>query len=518
MVNNMIYAGEAFIVGFHGTTADVKITEMIRDYHVGGIILFSRNISNPQQLADLTDQLQQIAKEAGYQEPLLICLDQENGVIRRINQGATLLPGAMSLAATNNPINATKCYCASADELKQMGVNWDLAPDSDINNNPNNPVIGVRSFGDQPAVVSEYVQAAAQGLQGAGVASCLKHFPGHGNTTTDSHQNLPIIQQSLAALHQNELLPFTAGIKANAAAIMVAHILFPALDAKLPASLSAKVMVKLLRHGLNYSGLIVTDDLEMLAIAEHYGTAPACLLALQNGADMVMVSHVYEQQKEAISLVDHALKTNQLANEKLSKSIERNRQVRRQFGHWQNHFNQNRFEQATAQHQQLAQDIYRQSVTILKSTELIDPSKKVSVLSFRQFQHTKAVDFASFDDPLVTVVKAQYPHCQAVEISLDQDFNQVDLSVFNQDSYIIVGTTNIQSAQNLQARILQKLAKITAHISVIAQRNPYDFRWLPNQIANEIATYENTPAVLKLAVEHLQYGTKFSGQLPVQLQ
>src|SRR5699024_2045173 len=107
------------------------------------------------------------------------------------------------------------------------------------------PVIGVRSFGDQPAIVSEYVQAAVQGLQGAGVASCLKHFPGHGNTTTDSHQNLPIIQQSLAALHQNELLPFTAGIKANAAAIMVAHILFPALDAKLPASLSAKVMVKL---------------------------------------------------------------------------------------------------------------------------------------------------------------------------------------------------------------------------------------------------------------------------------
>ncbi|MFD1411682.1 beta-N-acetylhexosaminidase [Lapidilactobacillus gannanensis] len=518
MVKKIVEAGEAFIVGFHGTIADDHITEMIRNYHVGGVILFSRNISNPQQLANLTNQLQKIARDAGYQDPLLICLDQENGVIRRINQGTALLPGAMAIAATGKPTNATLCYRASANELKQMGINWNLAPDSDVNNNISNPVIGVRSFGDQPEVVAEYVKASVIGLQSEGVASCLKHFPGHGNTTTDSHHNLPIIQQTLAELRKIELLPFIAGIEANTSAIMVAHILFPYLDDKLPASLSAMVMTNLLRQDLKYPGLIVTDDLEMLAIAEHYGTAEACLLALQNGADMVMVSHVYEQQKRAINLVNQALATKQLASEKLSVAIDRNQKLRREVGEWQNHFVEDKFKQVVHQHQKLAENIYRQSLTVLKNTEVINDTEKVTVISFHQIQQTKAIDFTDKIDPLVKAVKASYQNCQVLEIPLDHNLNQIDLSSLNQTSYVIVGTTNINSQQDLQIQVLQKLTTITTHISVIVQRNPYDIQWLPQQIKNEIVTYESTSTTLKMAIEQLAQGNKFFGQLPIHLR
>lgn len=168
--------GQLMVVGFKGITASDDIKELIREHHVGGIILFGRNIGSPQEILSLTQELQQVAKDAGHEQPLLICIDQENGVVRRLGEGTTIFPGAMLLGATGEPENAYQVGVATGKELKALGINWNLAPVMDVNNNPENPVIGVRSFGEAADMVSEFGRMAMKGMQEAGIITTLKHF------------------------------------------------------------------------------------------------------------------------------------------------------------------------------------------------------------------------------------------------------------------------------------------------------------------------------------------------------
>ena len=215
------------VFGFHGKTASPEIKQLIRDHHVGGIILFSRNMGTAAEVLNLTRELQQEAKNAGHKQPLLICIDQENGIVRRLDQGTTVLPGAMLLGATDQPENAYTVGVATGKELKHLGINWNLAPVLDVNNNPNNPVIGVRSFGENAAKVSLFGQEAMRGMQDAGVITTLKHFPGHGDTSVDSHLDLPVISHSMDRLEEIELKPFVDCIERGADTIMSAHVYFP---------------------------------------------------------------------------------------------------------------------------------------------------------------------------------------------------------------------------------------------------------------------------------------------------
>ncbi|WP_066195628.1 glycoside hydrolase family 3 N-terminal domain-containing protein [Gracilibacillus timonensis] len=178
MSNRQKEIGRLMIVGFHGTEVSEDIKYLIHHYRVAGIILFSRNIQHTQQLRDLTSTLQEEARIAGYQRPLLICLDQENGIVRRLGEGATIFPGAMAIAATEQPEAACRVYYATGEELRALRINWNLAPVLDINNNPQNPVIGVRSFGESAEQVALFGEQAMKGLQQAGVITTLKHFPG----------------------------------------------------------------------------------------------------------------------------------------------------------------------------------------------------------------------------------------------------------------------------------------------------------------------------------------------------
>src|SRR6266851_737914 len=317
--------GQLLMVGFWGSTPSQEIIDLIQRYHVGNILLFSRNVHDTRQVLELTQSLQSIAKEAGQRYPLLIAIDQENGIVQRLGEAATIFPGNMALGAIGSEEIAYEVAQATGRELKALGINMNLAPVVDVNNNPANPVIGVRSFGEDPQQVARLGAAMVKGYRAAGVLSCLKHVPGHGDTEVDSHLALPTIPYALERLEALELVPFRSGIEAGAESVMIAHVSFPALTRQdmLPATLSSSIVQGLLRERLGFDGLILSDCLEMKAISETFGTERATVMALQAGIDLVLVSHHYTQQRESIEALLAAVLAGELSSQAVQQAAER---------------------------------------------------------------------------------------------------------------------------------------------------------------------------------------------------
>jgi beta-N-acetylhexosaminidase len=282
--------GQVFMLGFEGTTLTTTNRALIQGLHLGGVTLFARNIVNGAQLARLNADLQTIADPL----PLFISVDQEGGLVIRVTEGATILPGNMALGATGDPDLARRVAEASASELLAMGINMNLAPVVDVNTNPLNPVIGVRSFGSEVGLVSEFGVQTIQGLQSNRVSAVGKHFPGHGDTDVDSHRDLPVVAHSMDRLQSVELLPFKAAMQAGVDGIMTAHVYLPSIEpqADLPATLSKSVLSGLLRTQLGYQGLILTDALDMDAIKKERSAAEAAVVAFEAGADMLLIAGI----------------------------------------------------------------------------------------------------------------------------------------------------------------------------------------------------------------------------------
>ncbi|GGW91722.1 glycoside hydrolase family 3 protein [Streptomyces noursei] len=265
--------------------------ELIAAYHVGGIIYFgwAHNTRDPYQVAELSNGIQEAAADLRVPVPVLISTDQEHGIVARIGAPATLLPGAMALGAGGSVEDARTAGRISGQELLAMGVRQDYAPDADVNVNPANPVIGVRSFGADPQAVARMVTAQVHGYQGAGVAACAKHFPGHGDTDTDSHVGLPYIHHSAQEWERLDAPPFKAAIAAGIDSVMTAHIVVPALDPSGdPATLSRPIVTGILRERLGYDGVVVTDSLGMEGVRVKYGDHRVPVLALKAGVDQLL--------------------------------------------------------------------------------------------------------------------------------------------------------------------------------------------------------------------------------------
>ncbi|MGP4000953.1 glycoside hydrolase family 3 protein [Streptomyces sp. 8N706] len=265
--------------------------ELIAKYHVGGIIYFTwaHNTRNPHQIADLSNGIQKAGLALPTPVPLLISTDQEHGIIARVGTPATLLPGAMALGAHASRTDARTAARIAGAELAALGIRQNYAPVADVNVNPANPVIGVRSFGADPEAVARLVAAQVQGYQSSGVAATAKHFPGHGDTTTDSHFGLPLITHSAKEWERLDAPPFKAAIAAGIDSVMTAHLLFPALDpADDPATLSRPILTGILREKLGYDGVVVTDSLGMAGVRQKYGDDRVPVLALKAGVDQLL--------------------------------------------------------------------------------------------------------------------------------------------------------------------------------------------------------------------------------------
>ena len=297
--------GQLFMIGIPGATVDGASEALLKRWQIGNIVLFARNLRDGVQAARLTDDLQRlITAETGIRA--YISADQEGGIVLRLVDGATPFPGNMAVGATGKPEFAEQIAYAIGRELLALGINMNLAPVLDVNNNPKNPVIGVRSFGTDPARVARFGRAAVRGYKRAGIACVAKHFPGHGDTEADSHTSLPTIPRDLGELEKCELLPFRAAIEEGLDAVMTAHIAFPKLDG-VPATLSKTILTGILRRQLGFSGLILTDSMRMAGVADSYSPAEAAVMALKAGCDILLYSGMGEVEEAAVRAVHEAV-------------------------------------------------------------------------------------------------------------------------------------------------------------------------------------------------------------------
>ncbi|TXS53426.1 glycoside hydrolase family 3 protein [Streptomyces sp. uw30] len=312
--------------GFTGTTAPDWLLRRLGE-GLASVGLFGRNIASPEQLAALTAQLR------AERDDVLVAIDEEGGDVTRLEvRTGSSFPGNHALGAVDDVELTREVAFEMGRRLAACGVNLNWAPSADVNSNPSNPVIGVRSFGADTALVARHTAAYVTGLQSAGVAACTKHFPGHGDTAVDSHHALPRIDADASVLAERELSPFRAAIAAGTRAVMSAHILVPALDPDRPATLSRPVLTDLLRGELGYTGLIVTDGMEMQAIAATYGIERGSVLAIAAGADAICVGGGLADDETVRRLRDAlvaAVRSGELAEARLAEAAERVRELAR---------------------------------------------------------------------------------------------------------------------------------------------------------------------------------------------
>jgi beta-N-acetylhexosaminidase len=300
-------AGQVLVAGFTGpadlSTAPEDLLRPCAQGELGGVILFKRNLGTMHQIATLVAR---IAEAAPQDSPLLVAVDQEGGRVARLGEPVLKLPPMRALAALGDPALTQRAAALLGAQLKALGFTMDFAPVLDVDTNPANPVIGDRSFGATAGRVIEQAFAFARGLHQGGVLSCGKHFPGHGDTDLDSHLALPRLAHDRARLDEVELAPFKAA-REIIPALMTAHVVFENLAAGVPATLSRRVIEELLRGELGYDGLIVSDDLEMKAIADHYGVEQAACLAIEAGCDTLLVcSRLDWVERARVALADRA--------------------------------------------------------------------------------------------------------------------------------------------------------------------------------------------------------------------
>jgi beta-N-acetylhexosaminidase len=277
-------AGSLIICGFEAPTADAEVRELLREVTPLGLILFARNIESPAAVRELNAELKSLVAP----RPLLLTVDQEGGRVARIKEPLTNWPPLRCLGERGDAQLAQAFGRALATELRALHFDVDFAPVLDVDTNLNNPIIGDRALSADPKGVAKLGAAFIQGLQGAGVAACGKHFPGHGDTDVDSHLALPSVQHSLQRLRQVEWPPFAAAIAAHLSAIMTAHVMVPELDSRHPATLSQTLLQTHLRQELGFKGVVVSDDIEMRALADGYSPEQMALLGLQAGIDVFL--------------------------------------------------------------------------------------------------------------------------------------------------------------------------------------------------------------------------------------
>ncbi|MFO0775047.1 MAG: beta-N-acetylhexosaminidase [Nitrospiraceae bacterium] len=318
--------GQLFMLGFLGTTLTKEWARVMSEYQPGGVILFSRNCESRDQMIHLTNDLQKRVRI-----PLLVAIDQEGGRVSRLPKGFTIFPPAEVVGQSRSTTVAYAAAAAVAKELRAVGVNMNMAPVLDVNSNPTNPVIGDRSFGPTATDVCEYGLATMAGLQDHRVLACGKHFPGHGDTTKDSHKELPEVAAPIERLRDMEIRPFRHAVENGLASIMTAHVMYPALDPALPATLSPTILRGLLRDELGFDGLIFTDDLEMHAIIDHYGIEEAVVKAFLAGVDVLLICKDQAREVAAMEAMLSAVEDGTISVSRLEASLRRIARVKERF-------------------------------------------------------------------------------------------------------------------------------------------------------------------------------------------
>jgi len=327
--------GQLLIGSLPGTTIPQELRSLAREFQLGGITLFKRNIEGPEQVHELSREVQDL----GRTQPLWVAVDQEGGSVARLRAPFTEWPPMATLGRSGDPALASRFATALATELRAVGVTLDYAPVLDVHTNPKNPVIGDRALASDPAVVARLGAVIIDALQAHGVAACGKHFPGHGDTSVDSHLDLPIVEHPPDRIRRIECVPFVEAIRHQVAFIMTAHVLVPSMDENRPATLSHAIVHGLLRTELGFEGVILSDDLEMKALARDVGIGEAAVLAIAAGCDGVLVCRALSDERhrdvavqaEVLEALVHALEDGRLSYARVEDALARLRRAKERF-------------------------------------------------------------------------------------------------------------------------------------------------------------------------------------------
>lgn len=321
--------GKLFIIGFEGSTLSNSLKALLEELNPSGVILFSRNIENPSQIARLNHDLQKFGRSSGG---FFIGVDQEGGRVRRLREPFTYFPPALEMVSGPHPEVALRDFArTTAREISLVGFNLDFTPVLDVLGQPDelhSSVIGDRSYGFDPEIVSSYGGILIQELRANGIIPCGKHFPGHGGTLVDSHVKLPVDSRERELIEHKDLVPFRKAVALDVEMLMTAHVLYPSLDPHLPATLSPAIIKGLLRESMSYEGIVITDDLDMGAVADRYSTEDCSLKAFSAGVDLLLVCKHPERALSARDRILRAIQDGEISPQRVEESLERIRRLK----------------------------------------------------------------------------------------------------------------------------------------------------------------------------------------------
>ncbi len=486
--------GQLLMVHFHGEEANQEAKLLIQELHVGGIIYYnwSNTLSSASQIRNLSMGLQKLAKT-----PLLIAVDQEGGLVNRLKEGFTLFPGNLALAKTGKPELAEKYAFAIGQELLSVGINMNLAPVVDVNNNPYNPVIGIRSFGDAADHVTLFAKQALQGYHRAGIITCLKHFPGHGDVVVDSHQDLPIVKKTKEELTKLELFPFYQ-LADQADSIMTAHLLFPSLDSQNCATLSQKILTDLLREEMGFQGVVISDSLVMQGLLNNCSSIEeAAISSINAGCDLLILGgkqlnadSSLELTTENIQKIHQALlqavQTGVISQQRLEQALQRILTLKNKYV-----FSSSKVEYNESEHQALAEQIASSALCVLKNKSL--SLKKEAILFFPQILK-REIEQTSFpqisnDSFFFTLNPSQDEYRQAQKI------------IKTASSFICFCYDAWKYPE--QIRLIQSILDTKKPVILIHLKDPIDAQLFPNADLM-ITTFSPTLVSIKAAYEKIK--------------
>ncbi len=509
--------GQVVMCGFHGTQVSSEMEELIRKYHLGNVILFKRNVKDPQQLKALTSSLQGLSRI-----PLSIAIDQEGGVVTRLEEPFTIFPGNMATAATYDENNAYLTGLIMAEEMRAVGINWNLAPVADVNDLPENPGIGVRSYSDDAEIVARFANQFVNGLHDGKVAACAKHFPGKGHSAKDAHLEMPTVKRNLNELKKIDLFPFKSLIKTGVDAVMPSHVYYPDLceEKDLPATLSKEVMTTLLRKDMKFKGICITDDLEMGGITNSLSGSEAAWRALKAGADIVMMCHTFDEQARTFEKIKEKVLSGDLPIERLDEAVLRVLHFKETLDLFEGELIVEN-DIGSSEHKRIAEDITKNSITICRNMDqivdyisrgpilILFPSSTKTV-KIEEKGRVKEVEMEkvfkkNVNFPVESLLFSPEP--------LEDEIQEMMKSVKKFKGTILLNTVNAYLNPKMK-KLVYEVMKIKAHKTLlIALRNPYDA--FLNGVRNSIALYNDSKISQRVFATMISFNEKLTGKLPI---
>jgi len=504
--------GQHLIVGFPGTEMSPEFIESVKKYKIGNVILFAHNIKSEVQLKKLISNINNlIIDEVGI--PPFITIDQEGGMVTRLGEDSINIPGAMALTATQNIDYLEKCIQINSSQLQALGINCNLAPVLDVNCNKSNPVIGVRSFSDKAEIVATMGAKVIREYEKNNLLCVAKHFPGHGDTSADSHLDLPKVEKSYKELEKTEFPPFKKAIEVGVPAIMTSHILYPSLDSSsLPATMSKEIITNFLRKKLDFKGLVFSDCMEMKAISNYYGTVNGIIAALKAGADLLFISHHPKIAIEACIQIEYSFDNGDFNKESWTDSLNRILDYKKKYIG-----SSSLIKLDKERDSKTVYNIRKASLTLVKGHRQALGSCPlfVSPPLFRATNITSEAINLSFAEEIGKLIKGI-----SITVSSDPTEEEIKGCLEKVDkskiTSIVFGTYNAHLYKG-QLKLVKAFREFKVPITVVALRNPYDLKYLEDVSDCSLAAYEYTKDEIKIIAEFLIDGFRPTGKLPVEI-